>query len=550
MSLQIEIQDVIQDVIQDIVLVDVIGSFTQDNESYLMNIDDEMIELTDTLGQTKIKDDDIEDENLDKEFYCVDKLLDKRVNVKGKTEYLVKWEGDYDPTWEPENFINSILIRQFLLKKEIEVHNSQVKQSVGVQTNSIQIQPQSQPQGVNISISIPPVLPVAHLYLRVSDPSKTALLFSQSKQQLQAPSVSTNGLSSTTTTTQQPQQNYNSYQSYQSYFGDFPSGNFSLETQKDILFKHCKDNKFLVGSIEMDDGVSARDPTKLKGLQEIIKNIQKDETLLFLDLSRFSRNTTVGIQILDDLYKRGVKVFSVLDGMNYNTPAAQHCVRTTISTAQLESDIKSIKLKASFQNIKKNGGYLGSRAPYGFKVIRECNLRKLVENSTEQNILKMIKECKIKINNDIENSGNIKSKATISQINSKIANALNAKGLRNRGKPFTSQNILNLSKKHFKDILPKQNKIKTKKLIKKSIKKSIEKSKKGISSSTLAKKEIKKEVKKEVKVKSKESITISIQEKDKKKFQTSSYRITKNQLEIKEKRSHLHFTRRNVNLIY
>lgn len=542
MSLQIEIQDVIQieiqDVIQD-VLQDVIGSFTQDNESYLMNIDDEILELTDNLGQTKIKDDDIEDENLDKEFYCVDKLLDKRVNIKGKTEYLVKWEGDYEPTWEPQDYINSILIRQFLLKKEIDSHNLELRQSVGVQTNSININP--------INYIIPPVLPVAHLYLRVSDPSKTSSLFSQSKQQLQAPTgpSSSNG-SSSTITPQQPQQQ--NYQSYQSYFTDFPSGNFSLETQKDILFKHCKDNKFLIGSIEMDDGVSARNPMKLKGLQEIIKNIKKDETLLFLDLSRFSRNTTVGIQILDDLYKRGVKVFSVLDGMNYNTPAAQHCVRTTISSAQLESDIKSAKLKASFQNIKKNGGYLG-RASYGFKIIRECNLRKLVENSTEQQVLKIIKECQISSHTSSNSKSQIK-------INSEIAKGLNDKGLRNRGKLFTTENISNLSKKHFKDVLTKQNKIKiknkteTKTEPKIKNKKSIGKSKKTISSSTpTEKKEIQLKFK-GIEVKSKKTVEISIKEKNKKKLQTSSDRVNKSYLEKKEKRSHLHFTRRNENLIF
>lgn len=527
MSLQIEIQDVIQDVIE--------------NQDQPMNIDDEMVELTNTLGQTKIKDDETKDENLDNEFYSVDKLLDKRVNVKGKTEYLVKWDGDYEPTWEPENFINSILIRQFLLKKEIDVHNSQVKQSVGVQP---------QPQGLNIII--PPVLPVAHLYLRVSDPSKTASLFSQSKQQLQGPSQSTTGSSSTISQPSQTQpvsqQNYQSYQSYQSYFGDFPSGNFSLETQKDILFKYCQDNKFLVGSIEMDDGVSARDPMKLKGLQEIIKNIKKDETLLFLDLSRFSRNTTVGIQILDDLYKRGVKVFSVLDGMNYNTPAAQHCVRTTISTAQLESDVKSAKLKASFQNIKKNGGYLG-RASYGFKIIREGNLRKLVENQSEQQILEIIKKCQISSLNS--NKSQIK-------INNEIAKGLNAKQLLNRGKPFTPQTIANLIKKHFKDILPKQNKIKNETKIKTETKtetkiknkKSIGKSKKTISSSTpTEEKEIQLNFK-GIEVKSKKTVEISIQEKNKKKFQTSSDRFNESYLEKKEKRSHLHFTRRNINFIY
>ena len=512
MSVQIEINEVIQNVIQD---------FVEINDNQPMNIDDEMIDLTDALVQTKIEDEDIE--NIDTEFYAVDKLLEKRVNVKGKTEYLVKWEGDYEPTWEPEDYINSILIRQFLLKKEIDTHNSEVKQSV---SNTVI----NQVNQVN-QVNIPPILPVAHIYLRVSDPTKTSSLFNQSKQQL--PTTRTTGTGSNTFGTQQVQQT--SYNSYQAYFGDFPSGNFSLETQKDILFKYCKDNKFLVSSIEMDDGVSARDPTKLKGLQEVIKNIKKDETLLFLDLSRFSRNTTIGIQILDDLHKRGVKIYSVLDGMNYNTPAAQHCVRTTLSTTQLESDVKSAKLKASFQNIKRNGGYVG-KAPYGFKVIRDGQLRKLVENSNEQKVLNIIKECKNQINT------NINIKTTKSQSNSEIAKGLNAKGLRLRGKLFTSTNISNIVNKHFKDILPKKQKEKKeKKVLNKAVKtttktkKSIEKTQISLSSSTSVKE-----------IKTKESVMNLMKEKDKKPLSTSSSRINKTILEQKEKRHHSYFTRRTL----
>jgi DNA invertase Pin-like site-specific DNA recombinase len=104
----------------------------------------------------------------------------------------------------------------------------------------------------------------------------------------------------------------------------------------------------------MDDGVSARNPDKLEGLQKIIKNIKARETLLVLDLSRFSRNSEIGLKILEDLNQRKVRIYSVLDGMNYDTPVSRHCVRSAISGAQLESDLKSLKIRTSIQNIKSN----------------------------------------------------------------------------------------------------------------------------------------------------------------------------------------------------
>jgi manganese transport protein len=49
----------------------------------------------------------------------------------------------------------------------------------------------------------------------------------------------------------------------------FPSGNFSLETQKDILFKHCYDNKFLVGSIEMHPTIPDIDTIPIHNYQKV-----------------------------------------------------------------------------------------------------------------------------------------------------------------------------------------------------------------------------------------------------------------------------------------
>jgi DNA invertase Pin-like site-specific DNA recombinase len=194
--------------------------------------------------------------------------------------------------------------------------------------------------------------------------------------------------------------------------------------------KYCIERKLIISSIEIDDGVSARNPKKLQGLQTIISNIESGETLLVLDLSRFSRNTLGGLQILEDLHKRNVKIYSVLDGMNYDTPAARHCVRTTISCAELESDIKSAKLKASIQNIKNMGGYIGSRAPFGYKIIREGHLRKLVKNISEQNILSTLYNIDYTIT-----SNNVKPRFL------EISKQLNQRGLTQRGKKFTPQTV-------------------------------------------------------------------------------------------------------------
>jgi DNA invertase Pin-like site-specific DNA recombinase len=385
---------------------DIIMSYITDNTN---DVQDSVNQITDIMNNNNIHSQPLLGQE---DCYLVDELLDSRVNSNGKKEYLVKWDNDqFEPSWEPEENINSEVIRSFLLTREIQQHNIKIQ---GKFQNTTQT-PRS-----------------AHVYLRVSDPTKTASLFkSSTNSQSQNQSTTTlsggnggNGGSGSGSVTQ------HQATSYQAYFANFPAGNFSLESQKEILLQYCLENKFVVSSIEMDDGVSARNPDKLKGLQKIVKSIKSGETLLILDLSRFARNTLGGLQILEDLCKRNVHIYSVLDGMNYDTPASRHCVRTTISCAQLESDIKSMKLKASIQNIKNKGGYIGSRAPFGYKVVREGTLRKLVEEPAERKILDMMNKIqKISIKSDTAKKYNI------------IADKLNNSGVRNRGKKFTKESV-------------------------------------------------------------------------------------------------------------
>jgi DNA invertase Pin-like site-specific DNA recombinase len=329
-----------------------------------------------------------------KNVYLVDNLCDVRV-LNGVKQYLVKWEGYETMTWEPEDNINSDLIRNFLLNQQIKKHNDTLTQG------------QTQ---------------YAHIYLRVSDSSKTKKIFNHTQLTNQ-------------------NSNYGSGSgSYQSYFSGFPEGNLSLDSQKEMLMKYCVDNKLMIKSIEMDDGVSARDPLKLKGLNKIIDNILNDEVLLILDFSRFSRNTQVGLDLLNKLDSKGAHIYSVLDGMNYDTPSARHCVRTTLSCAQMESDLKSIKLKATFENIKNKGGFLGKEAPFGYKIVRINGLRKLEPNTYEQKILKEIKELAISYSNN-----RFRDRV--------IADKLNNKNIKMRGKAFNKQIIRNIMKKEFQNYL-------------------------------------------------------------------------------------------------
>ncbi len=341
----------------------------------------EIDNLSNTLHRQHLKK---EPKLMEKNCYEVDKLIDIR-KTNDKTQYLVRWipydDGeDYSDSWVNEEDINSKLIRDYHLNNQVNNHNA----NIGSTKN-------------------------AHLYLRVSDKAKTAGIMNRFQQN----------------------QPTNSSQSSQAYFSNFPEGNFSLDSQKEILFKYCIENSYNIKSIKYDDGISARDVSKLHGLQELVREIETGETLLFIDLTRFSRDSIGGIKILEDLHARGVRIYSVLDGMNYDTPVSRHCVRSAISGAQLESDLKSLKIRTSIQNIKSKGGFVGSKAPFGQKIANDGHLRKLVSNPSEQKIIKIIANLFVNYN----------SESTIINMSKNIAEHLNINNLSYRGKSFTASNV-------------------------------------------------------------------------------------------------------------
>lgn len=90
--------------------------YTEPNVS-VKKIKKEMRKMTKRKGKSKGKGSMTKQKKMatddNEPFYYVEEIIDKR-KKNGKTEFLVKWEGYEDPTWEPERNIPSHIIEEFL----------------------------------------------------------------------------------------------------------------------------------------------------------------------------------------------------------------------------------------------------------------------------------------------------------------------------------------------------------------------------------------------------------------------------------------------------
>ena len=231
----------------------------------------------------------------DQTLYKVHSLID--FNPVNNT-YLVKWDGDFEPSWEPVSNISNDLIDDFNLNIEIINHNSSIANPVSI------------------------VFP----YLRISRgllPNITSIdvqklhIFNHAKrnQSLIAKVFIDTGISACN-------------------MQNLKSLNYMVNVLENNVFPDFINEKF--------------------------HHLPKE--VFCFDVSRFSRNTLQALQILDRLEKLHINVFFLTENVSYEHFSGKHVIRSFLSDAQLLSNRTSEKVKKSIQFKRANGLHVGSCA--------------------------------------------------------------------------------------------------------------------------------------------------------------------------------------------
>jgi DNA invertase Pin-like site-specific DNA recombinase len=166
----------------------------------------------------------------------------------------------------------------------------------------------------------------------------------------------------------------------------------SLYDQEDACKKFAKQYNITIIGVYRDNGISAKNMDNQYALNFITDKIQKGEIIIVFDVSRFSRSMEQGLNRLTLLRNKGAFVHSYNDNVTWNDKATSRATfRQLLSVSQLHSDTVSEKVKSAITFKKNRGDYIG-RAPYGKKIEYVNNIRTLVDNIEEQNVIKIINE--------------------------------------------------------------------------------------------------------------------------------------------------------------
>ena len=150
--------------------------------------------------------------------------------------------------------------------------------------------------------------------------------------------------------------------------GNF-GGSVSIETQKILLEQYCKDHKITDYKFYCDDGCSGTNfdrPSFKKMLSDIDEG--KINLVIVKDLSRFGRNYVEAGMYVQRFTDSNIRFIAADD--NYDSLVNSHDLLFPIKNVVNEMYARDVskKTKAAKKAKARDGQFIGSKAPFGYKI--------------------------------------------------------------------------------------------------------------------------------------------------------------------------------------
>jgi site-specific DNA recombinase len=143
---------------------------------------------------------------------------------------------------------------------------------------------------------------------------------------------------------------------------------FSLDAQERAIADYCRDHNHQIVARYRDEGKSARtdDLTKRPDFRRMLTDAEggRFDVVIVHKLDRFARNRQVAFDAFHRLGTAGVGFVSIVEHMEYSTPAGQLMLTMLIGLAQFYSDNLSTETRKGKAERKAQGLYNGL-LPFG-----------------------------------------------------------------------------------------------------------------------------------------------------------------------------------------
>lgn len=154
---------------------------------------------------------------------------------------------------------------------------------------------------------------------------------------------------------------------------------YSLAFQEERLRKYCETQSTSVIAHFQDDhsAKSFNRPQFNELLKYCKSNKNRIDTLLFLNWSRFSRNTKDSYVMMDVFLKLGIELRAIDQPLDLSIPENKMMLAFYVTANEVENDRRSMNVLMGMYRASKEGRWT-SLAPLGYKNIREPDGRALI----------------------------------------------------------------------------------------------------------------------------------------------------------------------------
>lgn len=143
----------------------------------------------------------------------------------------------------------------------------------------------------------------------------------------------------------------------------------SIQTQKEMLTRYCRENGFIIADYYIDDGYSGKNFER-PSFQRMIGDIEdgKIDCVITKDLSRLGRNhIQTGIYIEMYFPEHGVRYIALTDGVDTNSNVTLDITPFKNLLNEMYVRDTSRKIKSALLARQKQGKFIGAKAPYGYR---------------------------------------------------------------------------------------------------------------------------------------------------------------------------------------
>jgi site-specific DNA recombinase len=167
------------------------------------------------------------------------------------------------------------------------------------------------------------------------------------------------------------------------------SDGISLETQERAILLWALQHSYVVRLVERDEGVSGKSMKNRLGLVRAMEAVMEGEALVVYSLSRFARNVSDTVRLVEQLKKKKADLASATEPIDTVSITGQLMLNILASFAQFEGQQTAQRVKAALGEKKRRKEWVG-RPPIGWKIPGEQGSG-LVEDPWEQNLIAYVR---------------------------------------------------------------------------------------------------------------------------------------------------------------